>query len=82
MKQNLLEIVQVVEADPEVDEAGKERKAAEFYLVTLPFKLLKSLMDYSPDNPYLEPRDQLKTLEYWMRTPFYPQDPSQASEMK
>ena len=60
----------VVEADRmDEDVPGKDRKAAEFYLMILPFKILYSLMEYTPRNTYWEPLDQLKTLEYWMRTP-------------
>ncbi len=72
----------VLEASPAVDEPGKERQAAEFYLVNLQCKLLRSLMEYSPTSPYWEPVSQLKALEYWMRTPFYPQEPEQAHEIK
>ena len=72
----------VLKASPAVDEKGKERQAAEYYRANLPFKLLRSLMEYSPTSPYWEPVSQLKTLEYWMRTPYYPQDPQQAHELK
>ena len=72
----------VLEASPAVDAPGKERQAAEYYLVNLPFKLLRPLMEYFPTSPYWEPVSQLKTLEYWMRTPYYPQDPQQAHELK
>ncbi len=59
----------VLEASPAVDTPGEERQAAEFYLVNLPLKLLRSLMEYSPTSTYWEPESQLKALEYWMRTP-------------
>ena len=72
----------VLEASPAVDTPGKERQAAEFYLVNLPFKLLRSLMEYFPTSTYWEPESQLKTLEYCMRTPYYPSDPNQAHELK
>ena len=68
----------VLEASPAVDSPGKERQAAEFILVNLPFKVLRPLMEYSPTSSYLESEAQVQALEYWMRTPYYPADPDQA----
>ena len=39
-------------------------------------------MEYKPDNSYWEPIGQLKTLQYWMRTPFYPIHTMQTAEVK
>ena len=72
----------MLEASPAVDSPGKERQAAEFFLVNLPFKILRSLMEYFPTSPYWESESQVKALEYWMRTPYYPPDPNQAHELK
>ncbi len=70
----------VLEASPVVDSPGKERQAAEHFLVNLPFKLLRPLMEYFPTSPYWESESQVKALEYWMRTPYYPAD--KAYELK
>ncbi len=72
----------VLEASQAVDSPGNKRQAAEILLVNLPFKLLKPLMDYYPENPYWEPPSQIKALKYWMRTPFYSDDPYQAREQR
>ncbi len=39
-------------------------------------------MDYSPGNPYWETEDQILTLKFWMRTPFYSDNPIQAHEQR
>ena len=72
----------MLEASPAVDTPGKERQAAGFFLVNLPFKILRPLMEYSPTSSYWESESQVQALEYWMRTPYNPADPNQAHELK
>jgi hypothetical protein len=39
-------------------------------------------MEYRPDSTYWEPLEQLKVLEYWMRTLLYPIDANQAAHIQ
>jgi hypothetical protein len=56
-----------------------ERQAQQVYTLSLPFQLVLSLMEYSPNSAYWEPLGQLKTFEYWMRTPLLPRSAKQAA---
>ena len=59
-----------------------EGEAKEVYLLSLPFFVLRPLMEYRPDNSYWEPLAQLKVLEYWMRTPLCSIDPNYAKQIQ